>query len=200
MSDLGIQRNLEQRSDGDPARLAQQHRLTDGTQIVIRPIRPDDDPLVSAFLVGISAESGWKRLLSGRKLTAAEVRQLTRIDYAREMAFIAVMHDGPQERELGAARYVVDEDGAAAEFALLIADAWQHKGIGTLLLQTLIEHARGRGLGRLHGITYATNRALIELARKLGCRIDPVPYDGSIREVVKMLGIQESGAALSVPA
>jgi len=78
----------------------------------------------------------------------------------------ATMLDG--ETLLGVARYVRDRSGDAAEFAIVIADAWQGRGIGRRLLAKLIEAAGRRGVKRLYGDILATNRPMLELARKLG--------------------------------
>ena len=76
------------------------------------------------------------------------------------------MLDG--ETLLGVARYVRDKDNQAAEFALVVADSWQGRGIGTRLMAKLIDAARRRGVKRLYGDILATNRPMLELARKLG--------------------------------
>jgi acetyltransferase len=76
------------------------------------------------------------------------------------------MLDG--ETLLGVARYVRDQDNQAAEFALVVADSWQGRGIGTRLMAKLIDAARRRGVKRLYGDILATNRPMLELARKLG--------------------------------
>jgi acetyltransferase len=170
-----------------PAHLVTHHRVGTGTAVTVRPIRPGDDAIVRAFLDGISRESGRNRLLSARRLTPEEVRHLTRIDYDREMAFIAVACLDDTETEIGVVRYVVDEDGAGAEFALLITDAWQGRGVGVLLLGIAIEHARCRGIPRLHGVTSSSNAGMLRLAEKLEFEIQAVPEDASIREVVKVL-------------
>jgi acetyltransferase len=146
---------------------------------------------VRRFLAGISKESGWNRLLSGRNLSPAEIHHLTRIDYEHEMAFIAVTAIGGEEREIGVARYVVDEDRSGAEFALLITDAWQHRGIGTLLTRALLRYAHASGLARMHGITHASNQAMIDLAGKLGFERIHVPSDATIVQVVKMLSADD---------
>ena len=89
------------------------------------------------------------------------------MDFSRDMALAAAtMLDG--ETLLGVARYVRDRSGDAAEFAIVIADAWQGRGIGRRLLAKLIEAARRRGVKRLYGDILATNRPMLELARKLG--------------------------------
>ena len=115
-----------------PADLAERSCLVDGTEFIIRPIHPDDEALERAFICGLSRDSAYNRLLSRRKLSAQEIRQLTRIDYEREMAFVAVCGVGVRADMLGVARYVKNADGA--EFALVVADAWQRRGLGTQLL------------------------------------------------------------------
>jgi acetyltransferase len=164
-----------------PAHLLALARLPDGTSIVIRPIRADDDALEREFIGGLSSATRYNRLLSGRKLTPDEIRHLTRIDYQREMAFIALTADGRRERILGVARYVRDADAGGAEFALVVADAWQRKGVGRVLLETLLRHAESAGIARLHGITLASNQAMQNLARKLGFALRQDPQDATVR-------------------
>jgi acetyltransferase len=80
------------------------------------------------------------------------------------------MLDG--ETLLGVARYVRDKDNQAAEFALVVADSWHGRGIGTRLMAKLIDAARRRGVKRLYGEILATNRPMLELARKLGFSLE----------------------------
>lgn len=182
-----------------PAHLVSSRRLPDGTAIIIRPIHPDDDAIEQIFIDGLSSDTRYNRLLSGRKLTPEEIRRLTRIDYEREMAFVAVTVNHEQARLLGVARYVRDEGSRGAEFALVVADAWQHKGLGTLLLGTLLRHAHASGIERLHGITLATNQAMQELARKLGFVRMHDAHDATVRRLEKTLahGVSPAAAYLS---
>jgi acetyltransferase len=76
------------------------------------------------------------------------------------------------ESLIGVARYVRDENGDAAEFAIVVADAWQGRGIGTRLLAKLIEVARRRGLKRLYGQILGTNRPMLGFVRKLGFTLE----------------------------
>jgi acetyltransferase len=108
------------------------------------------------------------RLLGGSKaITREYIESLVSVDFSRDMALAAAtMLDG--ETLLGMARYIRDRSGDAAEFAIVIADAWQGRGIGRRLLAKLIEAAGRRGVKRLYGDILATNRPMLELARKLG--------------------------------
>jgi acetyltransferase len=92
------------------------------------------------------------------------------VDFSRNMALAATaMLDG--ETLLGVARYVRDKNGNAAEFAIVIADAWQGRGIGTRLLAKLIQVARGHGVERLYGDILAMNRPMLGLVAKLGFKL-----------------------------
>lgn len=183
-----------------PAHLVALRHLPDGTNVIIRPIRPEDDAIERDFINGLSRDTGYNRLLSGRKLTPDEIRHLTRIDYDREMAFIAITVDRGQGRLLGVARYVRDADDSGAEFAIVVADAWQHKGVGSLLLRTLLQHAHSAGLARLHGITLATNEAMQNLARRLGFVQQPDPQDATVRELTNTLAAETAPAAIRARA
>ena len=143
-----------------------------GTSVTLRPLRPEDRDIELAFVSGLSPETRSNRLLGGaRAITREYIESLVRVDYSRDMAIAATtMLDA--EILIGVARYVRDKDGKAAEFAIVIADAWQGRGIGKRLLMKLIGAARGHGLKHLYGDILATNRPMLELARKLGFRLE----------------------------
>jgi acetyltransferase len=90
------------------------------------------------------------------------------IDYSRDMALAATTMLGGAETLIGVARYVRDKDKPSAEFAIVVADPWQGRGIGGRLLAKLADVARRRGLKRLHGEILAINRPMLGLVRKLG--------------------------------
>jgi acetyltransferase len=90
-----------------------------------------------------------------------------------------------QDREvlIGVARYVLDADGRSCEFAIVIADAWQGRGIGRRMMVKLIAVARGRGLARIFGDVLATNRPMLEFCRKLGFTLGRNPDDATVTRV-----------------
>lgn len=135
----------------------------------IRPISPDDFELERRFVEGLSVLTGYRRLFSARRLSLDEIRRFTCIDAQREAALIAVHGDGDDAAQVGVARWVLVEGQASdAEFALVIADAWQGHGLGTALLERLIDVARERGVRRLVGTTLSDNVPMVQLARRLG--------------------------------
>ena len=136
--------------------------------MTLRPLRPDDRDLESAFVAGLSPDTRHNRLLGGAiAITREYIERLVTVDYSRDMALAATAMLGG-ETLIGVARYVLDADGESGEFAIVIADAWQGRGIGVRMLAKLIEVARRRGLKRLYGDILATNRPMLELVRKLG--------------------------------
>ena len=154
-----------------PDDLTESFQPVTGTSVTLRPLRPEDRDIEHAFVSGLSPETRHNRLLGGAvAITRDYVERLVNVDYSRDMALAATaMIDG--ETLIGVARYVSDRNNEAAEFALVVADAWQGRGIGSRLLAKLIDVARRRGLKRLYGEILATNRPMLELVRKLGFKL-----------------------------
>jgi RimJ/RimL family protein N-acetyltransferase len=153
-----------------PAHLVESTTLRDGLALTIRPIRAADIRLERAFVDGLSPSTRYQRLLSGRQLLPGELKRLTDIDYRRELALVAVATIDGEDRLLGVARYVRD-DGVAArgcDFALVIGDAWQGRGLGELLLRRLLHAALADGIEVVGGITLSSNGPMLALAMKLG--------------------------------
>jgi acetyltransferase len=150
----------------------------------VRPIRPEDIDLETAFAHGLSMETRYNRFLgAGVRLTPAMLEKFTRIDFSRDMALIASTTIEGAEIAIGVARYARLADGVTCEFAVTIADAWQGRGIGRRLLAMLIESARGHGLRRIVGDVLATNVPMLQLARSLEFRVDFHPEGGALRRV-----------------
>jgi acetyltransferase len=142
---------------------------TSDPRIRIRPIRPSDLELERRFVYGLSARSRYLRLLSGRQLQPGELERWANIDPSREIALVALVGEGDDEEEVGLAQCVVDDAAAGRwDFAIVVADAWQGRGVGRALLLRLAEAARDAGVRTLSGITLAENHGMVMLARKLG--------------------------------
>ena len=155
--------------------------LRDGTTVLIRPIRPDDKQKLVEGLERLSPESRYQRFLRPvSTLTDRELRYLTEIDYADHFAWGALAADEPGQPGLGIARYVRDpKDPEVAEAAVAVVDAAQGKGLGTLLLERLIETARAHGIRVFRAWALGENRTVIEGLKALGARLHR--DDGLIR-------------------
>ncbi len=171
-----------------PVRLITRWQLPDGTDLTIRPIRPEDAEIEQEFVRGLSAESKYFRFMDTlQELSQPMLVRFTQIDYDREMALIAVLEQDNQEKELGACRYVTSADGQSCEFALVVADEWQRKGIGNKLMNCLFNAARAKGIKIMEGEVLATNRSMLELVRRLGFEVSASEEDVAIKYVVKQL-------------
>src|SRR5947209_3090762 len=114
--------------------------------IRIRPIRPSDLQLERHFVHGLSARSRYLRLLSGRSLLPGELERWTNVDPCCEIALIALATTDGREEEVGVARCVVEDSAAGRwDFALVVADQWQRRGLGDALLRRLIQAAAAAG-------------------------------------------------------
>jgi GNAT superfamily N-acetyltransferase len=150
--------------------------LGDGTRIVVRPIGADDLERHRAFVEDLSPTTRHYRFLAGiGHLSPTALRRLCDLDYEHDMAYIALVDVAGNEKEVGVARYAWLNATEGAEIAVTVTDEWQHRGIGTVLLQRLVEYARSRGVRRLFSIDASENRPARLLARKVGFkeRLDP---------------------------
>jgi acetyltransferase len=172
-----------------PEALEAIERLRDGTEVTIRPIRPEDAEMETDFITELSEESRYLRFLSiVRHVTPEMVARFTQIDYDREMALIATRHEADRgDSIIGVARYVRDPNPVSAEFAIVIADRAQRKGLASKLMGRLMAHARFAGIVRLRGLVLASNASMLELMERLGFEVFPVPDDPSLVDVVKVL-------------
>ena len=174
-----------------PQELIRHLVLRDGTRIVIRPIRPEDREIEKQFVQNLSDETRYFRFLNAiRELSERMLTQFTRIDYFNQMALIAVIQENGREIEIGVARYIVDPDGRNCEFAIVIADAWQGRGIGSRLMMQLMEAARNRGLETMEGLVLASNHKMLSLMAALGFRIEAAAGEPTLRRVVNQLDVQ----------
>ena len=167
-----------------PAHLAQTWVAANGRLVQIRPIRPEDAAVEQAFVRDLSDQSRYFRFMRPiAELSPQMLVRFTQIDYDREMAFVAMVEEGQQAREVGVARYIVQPDGISAEFALVVADDWQGQGLGGELLETLIASARSRGIRELEGEVLTENRSMLALAERSGFERYPIADDQSVVQV-----------------
>ena len=152
----------------------------DGTVITIRPISAADLALEQEFVDGLSASTGYQRLMSARRPSLEELRRFTDINRERELALIATTPVQGRERQIGVARYVKESSPGDAEFAIVLSDDWQGRGLGTRLLVSLLVAAKSDAVRRLIGTTMSENYGMLALARKLGFRLATDPASATI--------------------
>jgi acetyltransferase len=171
-----------------PYELTQHFQLSNGVNICIRPIRPEDAEIEQDFIRRLSERSKYFRFMQSiQELTREMLVRFTQIDYDREMAFVVVTEDLDLPNELGVGRYMINPDGYSAEFAIVISDDCQGLGIGVKIMTTLINAARQKGLSQLEGEVLTVNKSMLALAKKLGFRIVPIEDDYEVVRVIKDL-------------
>ncbi|WP_199153116.1 bifunctional acetate--CoA ligase family protein/GNAT family N-acetyltransferase [Chromobacterium sp. ASV23] len=163
-------------------------KLHDGTPVMIRPVRPEDADMQQAFVRNLSEESRYNRYLSSiKQLSQSMLVRFTQLDYDREMALAMTREGEAGEEMLAVARFITDPDNEACEFALEVADDWQGRGIGNLLMQALFDAAREQGLKLMRGEVLAGNKGMLKLMHKLGFSVEPHPEDRALTLVLKPL-------------
>jgi RimJ/RimL family protein N-acetyltransferase len=147
-------------------------RLHNGVEVTIRPIGPDDRPLLQAGMASLSAESAYRRFLAPKKrLTAPELRYLTEIDFRDHVALVAVAARDPGTL-LGVARWVrTAREPHTAEIAFLVSDRLQGEGLGAVLVDALADAARARGVERFVATMLPHNAAAHRLLDRIGRRV-----------------------------
>lgn len=143
--------------------------LRDGTPVLIRPLRAEDRGREEDFLRRLSPKAKKFRFLGDfKEADPALVDCLMDVDYQDRMAFIALVHDDGKLREIGVSRYSATADGQSCECAVIVADDWQGRGLGALLMRHLIDMARRKGFRRMFSVDAANNQAMRDLASYLG--------------------------------
>ena len=167
-----------------PRELAGRARLRDGTEIDLRPIRPEDEALLHDLVAHMTPEDLRRRFLAPiRALSHQLAARLTQIDYDREMALVAT-HRGTV---LGIARYFADPDRLQAEYAVAVRSDWKGRGVGYVLMRRLIEIAGQYGIGELVGDVLRENEPMLAMCRELGFEIRADPNDAALVRVRKKL-------------
>lgn len=161
--------------------------LEDGSTVRLRPIKPEDEPLWLALLSGCSKESIYSRFRYFFHWESHDVAaRYCYIDYDRELAIVAEEGEGPARRLTGVGRLVADPMKTSAEYAVLVGDAWQDKGLGGALTDHCLDIARDWGAREITAVTTTDNPRMIAVFRKRGFSIR-VDADGSTVDAAKEL-------------
>ncbi|BFM06413.1 GNAT family N-acetyltransferase [Halioxenophilus aromaticivorans] len=155
-----------------PRHWVSEFRMRNGDLVAVRPVRPEDAPIMADFVRGLSKEARYYRFMANIvELTPRMLARFTHIDYDREMALVAVVEDDGIAREIGAARYSDNFDGHSCEFSIVLADEYQGQGLAAYLMRRLFCIAADKGFPVMEGTVLANNRHMIDFCRKLGFSI-----------------------------
>lgn len=160
----------------------------DGTAFTLRSIGPQDARIEQEFVRGLSEESKYFRFLCElRELSPEMLEHFTHPDPDRECALIVTIPRDGSEEEIAVARYALNPDDESCEFAIVVADDWQGKGIGSRLMRSLMEHGARRGLKRMDGYILASNVRMLDFVHRLGFQSRPSAKGPTIRSVSRWL-------------
>ena len=180
-----------------PARYEQIWPLRGGGEYTVRPIHPDDANMLQEMMQHLSPENRYFRFISSMvELPPAMLARFTLIDYDREMALVAVFSErkaGPggevieKERIVGVSRYIINPDQSSCEFALVVADDFSGKGLGSRLMLCIMDVAREKGLSDIQGLVLTQNPGMLKLMTSLGYTVKPYAEDPDFKLVTHAL-------------
>lgn len=169
-------------------------RLPGGVPVVVRAIRPRDADRLQAYVRGLSHESRRNRFLGIlSELAPTELARIARMDRPDALALLAFVADGHEGSIIGEAIQAIAPGSGQCEIALSVTDAWQRRGLGTRLLETMECRARMLGARFLVGDVLRTNTAMKGLARKRGFSVTSAAADARLVEIVKDLSVPHFG-------
>lgn len=142
-------------------------------EVLVRPVKPEDAPLFVKLFEMLSRQSIYNRFFGHlKRLPPSMLARFTQIDYDREIALVAILERGGEEKMMGVSRIIPESGSNSAEFAVLVADEWHGKGIGATLLKHCLLIAKKRNVPTVWGVVLAENSQMLALGRKLGFKIE----------------------------
>ena len=161
--------------------------MKDGAEVILRPIKPEDEPLWMDLLASCSRETIYSRFRHFFFWQSHEIAtRFCYIDYEREMAIVAETGQVDARKIVGVGRLIADPDRHTAEYAVLVTDAWQDQGMGGILTDYCLEIAAEWGVRKIMAVTTTDNPRMVAVFRKRGFDIS-IHEDGSMVEVSKSL-------------
>ena len=164
-----------------PTRFVMPWRMSDGTEVLLRPIRPEDEPLQHEMLTSLSEESLRARFFQTIKSISHEMHvRMCNIDYDREMAIVAELKTETGRKLIGMVRLIVEPDGKKGEYAVIVHDDYQGRGLVYKLMDLVIGIAQEKGLEEFYGYVHPGNKRMLKACAKLGMSSERT-VDGLVR-------------------
>jgi acetyltransferase len=165
-----------------PSQWQRHIEVKDGWRVFVRPIRPEDEPLIHEFLKHVTMQDLRLRFFAPMKeFTHEFIARLTQLDYARAMAFVA-FEEGTND-VVGVVRIHSDSIYESGEYAILLRSDLKGRGLGWALMQMMIEYARSEGLKTVSGEVLTENTVMLAVCRNLGFEVKADPHEHGICNV-----------------
>lgn len=161
-----------------PGKYTKRVLLKNGAEAVLRPIRPEDEPMETQMIENLSSETLYFRFFGYvPKVNHDFLTRFTHIDYDREMAIVAEVEDGGNKKMVGVVRIIADAWGESAEYAIVVADEWQGLELGGNMMDYILEVARDKGISKIYASMLATNKRMIHMFEKRGFKISREDFE-----------------------
>ena len=175
-----------------PSELEETITLSDGTKLLLRPVRPEDEPAIQQGFQKLTTEDVRMRFFAAMKTLPHDLAaRLTQIDYDREMALVAYTLDAsgiPTGEAMGVVRIMADPDNNRGEYAITVRSDFQRRGLGRILMDRIIAHALKRGIREIFGFVLEGNAAMLKLCAELGFAVTKLPDEPGVTAVTLKLG------------
>ncbi len=156
-----------------PDKYIYKYTMQDGTSVLIRPIKAEDEPLEKEMFSYFSRETQYFRFMGYIKDTSHDmIVKFTNIDYDRELALVAEINRNDRRKMIGVVRIVNDIGNEATEYAIVIADPWQGKGLGSELTNRIMEIAKDKGIKKIYANVLKSNVTMLEMFKKRKFKIE----------------------------
>jgi len=156
-------------------------QLKNSQEVILRPIKPEDEPMWLEMFQSFSEESIRYRFFQMLKDTPHEVRvRYCNVDYDREVAIVAEMVENGKRKILGVSRVSIETDGKSSEMAFIVSDYWQGLGLGTKMVDYVLDLAKAKGVENVYAIMLPDNYRALSLTKKMGFNIDYLS-DGTVK-------------------
>jgi acetyltransferase len=163
--------------------------LRDGRQVSVRPAAPDDAARIQGFIRGLGPRTRYYRFCgSVRELPEDMLARMVQADGAYAVTLLALARNS-DEAVVGLGEYVAQREASTCEIALVVDDAWQRDGVGSLLLTALMSRARQASLHYMEGLVLRGNNAMLKLVRARGFEVSASPLDPGMLQVRTALGV-----------
>lgn len=168
-----------------PNEFETKRKLRDGTEVILRSIKPEDEMLWLEMFSNFSEKSVWNRFFNVIRETPHEVRvRYCDINYDNEIAIVAELQE-IEKKMLGVVRFTVDADGKSGELAFIVVDRWQGQGLGTMMTEHMVNICRDKKIETIYSFMLPNNYDGIKFLKKMGFKLEYLG-DGEIKGVLNL--------------
>jgi acetyltransferase len=168
-----------------PADLERTITIADGREVLLRPIKPDDEPLIREMFYKFSEQTVYLRYHGQLKsMPHNKLQVFCNIDYDTEMALVAQIGESDDQEIIGVARYMTDAGKGSAELAFVVGDDWQRQGLGTKMCHRLMEVAQEEGIRKFTADVLAENSGMLKIFHRSGMNVETSSEEGVVHVVM----------------